>query len=150
MRTEIRLHGDLRVALLQGTSQLVEELRVFTHREGDGVPDNLTSRRIHDCPVLGERLFDRRRPAAPSRAADLTSVRVEALMATGPAVCSPDTPIKDAGLIMRDRRISCLCVVADRDLVGILTLRDIVNKAVAEDLPKDTPISSDFSRMILR
>lgn len=89
-----------------------------------------------------QRFFDRSGPAAPSRKADLTSVRVEALMATGPAVCSPDTSIKTAGRIMRDGRISCLCVVADGALVGIVTLRDIVNKAVAEDLPKDTPVSS--------
>lgn len=89
-----------------------------------------------------QRFFDRSGPAAPSRKADLTSVRVEALMATGPAVCSPDTSIKTAGRIMRDGRISCLCVVADGGLVGIVTLRDIVNKAVAEDLPKDTPVSS--------
>lgn len=89
-----------------------------------------------------QRFFDRSGPAAPSRKADLTSVRVEALMATGPAVCSPDTSIKTAGRIMRDGRISCLCVVADSALVGIVTLRDIVNKAVAEDLPKDTPVSS--------
>ena len=89
-----------------------------------------------------QRFFDRRRPAPTAQAAGLTSVRVDALMTTGPAACTPDTTIIDAGRIMRDRRVSCLCVVSDGGLNGIVTLRDIVNKAVADDLPKGTPVST--------
>lgn len=88
------------------------------------------------------RFFDRSRPAPTPRRADLTTVRVEALMAANPATCSPETPLMDVAGILRDRRISCLCVVADDRLVGIVTLRDIVNKAVAENMPKDTPVST--------
>ncbi|MDO6734296.1 DUF294 nucleotidyltransferase-like domain-containing protein [Octadecabacter sp. 1_MG-2023] len=89
-----------------------------------------------------QRFFDRRRPTTAARSSDLTSVRVEALMASAPAACAPDTTLKAAGRIMRDKHISCLCVVAEDRLVGIITLRDIVNKAVAEDLPKDAPVST--------
>ena len=89
-----------------------------------------------------QRFFDRRHPAPTARADDLTSVRVEALMATDPAACPPDTSIKDAGRMMRDRHISCLCVVTDDRLSGIVTLRDIVNKAVADGLPTDAPVST--------
>ncbi|MGC1496398.1 MAG: DUF294 nucleotidyltransferase-like domain-containing protein [Sulfitobacter sp.] len=91
------------------------------------------------------RFFDRRRPAPTTGAANLTSVSVEALMTTNPAGCPPDTPIEDAGRIMRDRRVSCLCVVSDGHLDGIVTLRDIVNKAVADALPKGTPVSAIMS-----
>lgn len=89
-----------------------------------------------------QRFFDRRRPASAARGADLSSVKVDTLMAPDPAICAPDTSIKDAGAIMRDRQISCLCVVADEQLQGLVTLRDIVGKAVAGDLPKDTPVSA--------
>ena len=89
-----------------------------------------------------KRLFDRRRPVPSASAADLASVRVGALMARDPAACPSTTTITDAARLMRDRRISCLCVVDGTRLVGIVTLRDIVNKAVAEDLPKDSPLST--------
>lgn len=88
------------------------------------------------------RFFDRRSPAPASVSSDLTSVRVEALMTKGPAACTPDTAIQEAARIMRDRHVSCLCVVTDGRLDGIITLRDIVNKAVAADLSKDTPVST--------
>lgn len=88
------------------------------------------------------RFFDRRRPASAAVSADLTSVRVEALMTTGPAACAPDTTIQDAARIMKDRHVSCLCVVTNGRLDGLITLRDIVNKAVSADLSKDTPVST--------
>lgn len=79
--------------------------------------------------------------AAPSRRFDLTSVRVESLMIANPITCPPDTPLIDAAKTMRDRRISCLCVTKRDRLIGILTLRDLTGKAMAEALPLDTPVS---------
>ncbi|WP_342070914.1 DUF294 nucleotidyltransferase-like domain-containing protein [Yoonia algicola] len=72
----------------------------------------------------------------------LSSVRVEALMAANPATCSPETKVSDAAKIMRDKHISCLCVVSNGQLVGIVTLRDLVNKAMADDLPNATAVSA--------
>lgn len=89
------------------------------------------------------RFFDRSRGApaqSSAKSADLTSVRVADLMASSPAACAPGTSIKDAARIMRDKHISCLCVVENDSLVGIITLRDVVNKAVADDLPKTTRV----------
>ncbi|MGJ5621375.1 DUF294 nucleotidyltransferase-like domain-containing protein [Sulfitobacter sp. MF3-043] len=95
-----------------------------------------------------QRFFDRS-PTITARAnqiANLTSVRVETLMAIDPTVCDPDTTIQQAGRLMRDRHISCLCVVADDSLEGIVTLRDIVNKAVASDLSGATPVRSIMTK----
>jgi CBS domain-containing protein len=89
-----------------------------------------------------QRFFDRRRPAPSGATSDLASVRVGALMAPDPAACPPDMPIPDAARIMRDRHISCLCVVYEDRLTGIVTLRDIVNKAVAAGLHESTPVSA--------
>lgn len=98
--------------------------------------------------LLGEydavrRFFDRSRRAPSENAtkpADLTSVQVAALMVSDPAACTPDTSIKDAAHIMRDRHISCLCVVENGELVGIVTLRDLMNKVIADDLTINAPI----------
>jgi CBS domain-containing protein len=91
------------------------------------------------------RFFNRtgRAQAAENTLPDtLTSVRVEALMAANPATCTQETKISDAAKIMRDKKISCLCVVSKGQLVGIITLRDLVNKAMADDLPNDTAVSA--------
>lgn len=76
----------------------------------------------------------------PVKANDLTSVRVENLMIKNPVTCGPDMPIVEAARTLRDRAVSCLCVVEDDALVGILTVRDLSGKALAEDLPHDTPV----------
>lgn len=88
------------------------------------------------------RFFDRSRsePDEDPRAFDLTAVRVDTLMASEPQTCTPELPIQQAAQLMRDRHISCLCVVEDDALVGILTLRDLSGKALAEGLPHDTPV----------
>lgn len=73
---------------------------------------------------------------------DLTSIRAETLMVPNPETCAPETSIQDAAKAMRDKRISCLCVTTDDKLTGIVTLRDMSNKALAEGMALDTPIST--------
>lgn len=86
------------------------------------------------------RFFDRRRPVQPN-AFDLTRIRVETLMAATPRTCGPDTTIVDAARMMHDARISCLCVIQDDALIGILTIRDLSGRALAAELPHDTPVA---------
>ena len=91
------------------------------------------------------RFFERRRRADQAEAAqnafDLTNVRVESLMVTSPVTCPPDTTIREAAQQMRDRRISCLLVVEEQALVGIVTQRDLTGKALAQGLDYDTPVA---------
>ena len=89
------------------------------------------------------RFFDRTRADSTQeaqRAFDLTNVRVETLMVASPITCPPSMTIQDAARLMRDSHISCLCVVENDALAGILTLRDLSNKALAEGLALDTPV----------
>ncbi|MBW4708194.1 CBS domain-containing protein [Roseobacter sp. YSTF-M11] len=93
--------------------------------------------------------FDRSRPDAAAdalRAFDLTRVRVETLMVPDPQTCGPQLTIQAAAQLMRDRHISCLCVTENGSLVGILTLRDLSGKALAEGLVHDTPVSAIMTR----
>jgi len=90
------------------------------------------------------RFFDRTRGdvgEAAGRSHDLTNVRVETLMVANPITCAPTLSVRDAAQQMRDKRISCLCVVEKDALVGILTVRDLSGKALAEGLAHDTPVS---------
>ena len=91
------------------------------------------------------RFFERggeAREARRSRPADLTTIRVSDLMAAAPVTCAPDNRIVEAAQLMRDRRISCLCVCDGPRLVGIVTVRDFTNRALAEGLSPETPVSA--------
>ncbi|RMG94666.1 MAG: CBS domain-containing protein [Deltaproteobacteria bacterium] len=54
-------------------------------------------------------------------------VAVRDLMTPEPVTVTPDTPTVEAMRLMRDKRISCLPVVEDTKLVGIVTERDLID-----------------------
>ncbi len=97
-------------------------------------------RELIDGHEIVSKFFDRSRGdrAGPQ---SLATSAIDTLMAHNPATCSPATPVQDAARIMRDKRISSLCVTDADGLVGIATLRDISGKYVADALPADTPVS---------
>lgn len=85
--------------------------------------------------------FNRGRTPKPQERSLVTSL-VDTLMTHGPAECAPDTSVQQAAVLMRDKRISSLCVTNDGGaLNGILTTRDLANKVLAPALPLDTPVS---------
>jgi CBS domain-containing protein len=65
------------------------------------------------------------------------SPSLRSLLAGKPAtVVSPTTSIKDAGMLMAERRKAAL-VVEDGELVGIFGFKDMMTRAVAKELPLD-------------
>ncbi|MEM9578624.1 MAG: DUF294 nucleotidyltransferase-like domain-containing protein [Pseudomonadota bacterium] len=72
----------------------------------------------------------------------LAQVTVSSLMVPNPVTCRTDTTIVEAAKQMSERRISCLCVTDNDRLMGIVTLRDLVSKALAKRLSDTSPISS--------
>ena len=91
--------------------------------------------------VAFRRFFDRSRNERPNKAS-LATTRVEALMATTPLTCPPETDVQSAARKMRDARVSSICVAQDGHLEGIATIRDLSGKVVGDGLPFDTPISA--------
>jgi CBS domain-containing protein len=77
----------------------------------------------------------------PARPAALTETRVDQLMAGDPVTCTADNTITAAAKLMRQHRISCLPVMQDDRLAGIVTLHDINNRVVAEGLDTTLPVS---------
>ncbi|NLW99146.1 MAG: CBS domain-containing protein [Actinomycetales bacterium] len=83
--------------------------------------------------------FDRPEPAA--RTEPLIDTRVRELMTRSPISCDPGTTIAEAARLMRDRDISCLPVVDDSGLVGIITDGDFTNRVVAEGRAPSGPVA---------
>ena len=88
-----------------------------------------------------KKFFDRSRLEKPREASLATSL-VNTLMAHTPMTCAPDATVQDAARLMRDKRISSLCVTEGDALTGILTTRDLSGKVLAEALPITTPVKS--------
>ncbi|MTE22271.1 CBS domain-containing protein [Streptomyces sp. TRM43335] len=68
-------------------------------------------------------------------------MRVREHMVSPPEAVTPDTTARQAALRMRSGEIGCLLVVADGELRGIVTDRDLVVRCLAGDASPDTPVS---------
>jgi acetoin utilization protein AcuB len=70
---------------------------------------------------------------ANERAQDRWSLnkKVHQIMTRRLVSCTPETPLAEAGALMRDHRVHCLPIVDDRGhLKGILTMRDMLEWAL--------------------
>jgi CBS domain-containing protein len=88
-----------------------------------------------------ERFFNRGR-GQDHRVSDLSTQKVSELIARRPISCTPDTPTAVAAQMMRDAHVSSLGVAQDDRLLGILTVRDLSNKVLAEGRSGATPVSA--------
>lgn len=89
------------------------------------------------------RFFDRSRSdrASKQERQELATTQVDTFMATSPVTCPLDTTVQEAAILMRDARVSSICVTEGGALTGILTTRDMSGKVLAAALPVDTPVS---------
>lgn len=77
------------------------------------------------------RLYDRTRRHGGQ---DISFAPVTELLRRDPVSCGPLTTVAQAARLMREHRISSLGVVEDDALVGILTVRDLSSRVVADEL----------------
>lgn len=70
----------------------------------------------------------------------LSGIRVSELMTSNLVTVSRDTPIREAALLMHLHRISCLPVLEDNTLAGLVTEADFVGRVVAENLDVEQPV----------
>ncbi|APO88504.1 DUF294 nucleotidyltransferase-like domain-containing protein [Marivivens sp. JLT3646] len=76
----------------------------------------------------------------------ILTLHVADMLAHEPITCAPDLSIKDAARLMRDERISSLGIEENDQLIGILTVRDMNNKVLAEGLNPDLPVYTIMTR----
>lgn len=72
----------------------------------------------------------------------LAQVTVEELMVRDPITAAAETSVIDAAKLMSEKRISCLCITRGETLEGIVTLRDLVGKAMATGAANTTAINA--------
>jgi CBS domain-containing protein len=61
-----------------------------------------------------------------SRAELLNAVMIKEIMQRRVVTVEPDTPVREAARLMADRKIGCLPVISDGNLVGLVTTTDIL------------------------
>lgn len=84
--------------------------------------------------------YHARRPY--SRSIDISTQKVSQLLARAPIHCPPETTVAEAARIMREHHVSSLGVTRPGTdvLVGILTIRDLSNRVLAEGVDPETPV----------
>ncbi|WP_068089007.1 DUF294 nucleotidyltransferase-like domain-containing protein [Polycladidibacter stylochi] len=105
------------------------------------VPASVFTQLLRNHPTFA-RFFDRSYKA-PSQGNDLAAITIDSLMAANPLTCSAQDSVLSAAQKMRDSKVSSLCVTdTDGALTGILTLRDLTFKVVAEDMGAQTLVDA--------
>ena len=73
-------------------------------------------------------------------------MKIHTVMSSDVVVLEQDQNIRNAAELMRSRDIGSIPVSASEKLVGMITDRDIVLRAVAEGLSQETPLSQVMSQ----
>ena len=98
-------------------------------------------RRLLKTFVSFQRYFNRaQRPQ--SRPVDIATQKVSELIARAPLHCPPSTTAAQAAQIMREHHVSSLGITepGTDTLLGIVTVRDLANRVLAEGLDPSTPV----------
>lgn len=85
------------------------------------------------------RFFNRGRPQEV-RGPDIATLKVSELIARKPLSCPPDMAVAEVARMMRDLHVSSLGVTEGDRLTGIVTVRDLSNKVLAEGRDPATPV----------
>ena len=76
-------------------------------------------------------------------------MKIKDVMTTDVSIARPDQSICEAAQMMAECDSGVLPVGEDDRLVGMITDRDIAIRAVAKDLPPDTPVREVMSKEVL-
>jgi CBS domain-containing protein len=111
-------------------------------------------RRDHEAFAAGfersivERLRRARESARqePQVGGDLLRLQVADLVTRPPVSASPDVSLREAAALMTRERVSSLLVLADDQLIGIVTDRDLRSRCVAAGLEATAPLLEVMTR----
>lgn len=77
-------------------------------------------------------------------------MQVREIMTSSVATITADEPLSAAARLMDKERVGALPVIDDKQLVGILTDRDIVVRAVAKGESPDVPVKTVMTSLVVR
>lgn len=93
------------------------------------------------------RFFGRGRSSDGARQnSNIATLKVTDFLNGIPRSCAPDTPIAEAARMMREAHISSLGITNEDSLVGLVTVRDMSNRVVAEGVDTSRPVSEIMTR----
>lgn len=72
-------------------------------------------------------------------------MKINEIMSREVRTISPDTPLREVALIMRQADIGALVINQNDRMAGMVTDRDLVVRAMAECMNMDTPVSRIMS-----
>ncbi|TCP60326.1 CBS domain-containing protein [Rhodovulum bhavnagarense] len=104
---------------------------------------------MDDVPAFATwfaRAIPGRAAPAEEEAAGLTALKVADLMTNTPVTCPEGATATDVARIMRQHGISSVIVMAGAAPVGIVTVRDLSGKVLAEGLDGTTPVTRVMTR----
>ena len=84
--------------------------------------------------------------AGRDAAIDLMTTTARDLMTAGAVTGAPDMSLLEGARVMQQRRVSCLPIVENEHVVGIITDRDLRNRVVAEAADLSQPISGFMTK----
>ncbi|MEI4234287.1 DUF294 nucleotidyltransferase-like domain-containing protein [Roseovarius sp. D22-M7] len=123
--------GLLRDGTAQLNVQATEDSRLIL------IPKAHFETLLSRCETVA-RWFQRARPTDPNEtgpyATGLTALQVSDLMSNKPVTCTPGTTISDVARLMRKHGISSVVAMEGDRLSGIITVHDLTNRVLAEDL----------------
>ncbi|MBD3803703.1 MAG: cyclic nucleotide-binding/CBS domain-containing protein [Thioclava sp.] len=86
------------------------------------------------------RFFNRVR-GGETRTDSIATMKIADLLAHDPVACTPETTVAEAARKMRDAQVSSLGVTGvEGQLEGIVTVRDLSSKVLADEMAFDTPV----------
>lgn len=127
--------GLLRDGLARTTARVTADARVWK------LPAEQLHRLIDTYPAVAGHFRPVRGGTAGGEATVLATARADMLMSTPVVACAPDATAAHAAGLMRDHHVSCIAVVEDGKLCGILTARDLAERVLAERREAHTPVA---------
>jgi CBS domain-containing protein len=102
---------------------------------------------------LARSLLARRSPAgqvgADTPSAEVARQYASALVSRPPAICKPDTTLRDAARLMNAEEVSSVLVELDGGEFGIVTDRDLRSGVVAGELSKEDQVSAAMTAPVV-
>ncbi|TNC80510.1 MAG: cyclic nucleotide-binding protein [Oleiphilus sp.] len=95
--------------------------------------------------------------SATSESSSLATVKAKSLIVRSPVCVGPETSVRDAAKVMTRERVSSLLVTQQNPnhtdgackVLGIVTDRDLRMRALAEELPVETPLAKIMSEELV-
>lgn len=76
---------------------------------------------------------------------NLKNETVSRLYPTQPWLVQPTQPVADAVKLMREKKVGCVLICEQRQIVGIFTERDLLRRVVAQGNSLDSPIQEHMT-----